>query len=131
MPDIAGNSRRIFVIMKLADARIVRRLADSFLADVGAERTEIFRQPDVIFEADFLIAEENHLRSVKALRKSATSAFDSGFFKSISDISAPIFGEHGVTVISLFVSALSSGIACSVSEYSTHSNFYISEYIVK
>ena len=60
MPDIAGNSRRIFVIMKLADARIIRRLADSFLADVGAERTEIFRQPDVIFEADFLITEENH-----------------------------------------------------------------------
>ena len=47
--------------MELANVRIFGGLADGRLADMGAERAKIAAEPDLIVEADLLIAEKDHL----------------------------------------------------------------------
>ena len=58
---LAGNLRRGFVVMKFPHIGIVRGLADSCPADMLADRAEIVPEPDVVVEADLLVAKEDHL----------------------------------------------------------------------
>ena len=53
--------------MELAHEWIVGGLADRRLADMSAERTEMARQPDLVVEADHLVAEENHLKACEGI----------------------------------------------------------------
>ena len=61
VPALARDPLRCFVVVELAHQRVVGRFADRLRTHVSAKRTEQACKPDVVVEADFLIAKEQHL----------------------------------------------------------------------
>jgi hypothetical protein len=61
MKILAGNLRRGFVVMEFPHIRVVGGLADCCPANMLPDRAEIAPEPDVVVEADLLVAEKDHL----------------------------------------------------------------------